>query len=147
MNFREAERRDLPQLIALLADDELGRTRESVDESLYSESFEAILRDPNNAMIVAVDGEEVIGMLQLTLIPGLSRRGAWRALIESVRVASSRRGSGVGRALIEFAVGRAREHGCAIVQLTSDKRRGDALRFYASLGFEATHEGLKLSLP
>lgn len=154
--IRDARREDLPAIVALLADDPLGVTRETVGDAVaeeYVRAFLAIERDPNNRLVVMTsDSSErdraptVVGCLQLTIIPGLSRRAATRAQIESVRVASTVRGRGLGRQLFIWAVDQARASGCAIVQLTSDKQRGDAHRFYESLGFVATHEGFKLAL-
>ena len=149
LRFREARRDEVAALVALLADDALGKQREESAESLpaeYLDAFEAIDADPNHELIVAERSGELVGVLQLSFLPGLSHRGAWRAQIEGVRVASSARGGGLGRTLLEHAIARARERGCRLVQLTSDKRRADAQRFYASLGFEATHEGFKLPL-
>lgn len=149
MNLRDAEREEVPEIVRMLADDVLGSSREHVADPLpqaYWDAFDAIARDPNNRLLVAeVDGV-VSGCLQLTFIPGLSRLGAWRAQIESVRVARHTRGEGLGRRMIEAAIAIARERGCNLVQLTSDKSRGDALRFYESLGFVASHEGMKLPL-
>ena len=147
--FRAATRDDLPALVRLLADDKLGAARERPGPPLpvgYTAAFEAIARDPNNELIVAELDGKVAGMLQLTYIPGISRQGSWRALIEAVRVDSTLRSAGIGRKMIAWAIERARERGCAMVQLTSDKSRADAIRFYQSLGFTASHEGLKLSL-
>lgn len=147
--FRVARRAELPAILALLADDQLGAGREVVGEEVdarYWRAFEQIDADPRNALVVAVDGAEVVGTLQLTFIPGLSRRGAERAQLEAVRVRADRRGAGLGRALVGWAVDQARERGCALVQLTTDRRRLDAHRFYASLGFVASHEGFKLPL-
>jgi ribosomal protein S18 acetylase RimI-like enzyme len=147
--FRTARREDLPALVRLLADDVLGASRERPSDPLpeaYGKAFDAIERDPNNELIVAEMNGKVVGMLQLTFIPGISRQGAWRALIEAVRVDSSLRSAGLGRRLIDRAIDRARERGCAMAQLTSDKQRADAIRFYQSLGFVASHEGLKLQL-
>lgn len=148
--YREARREDVPGIIALLADDVLGAGREhtggeAVPEA-YRRAFAAIDADPNNELIVIEREGALAGCLQITWIPGLSRGGAERCQIESVRVASAERGSGLGRALFEWAIDRARKRGCSLVQLTSDKRRADAIRFYESLGFEASHEGLKLAL-
>jgi GNAT superfamily N-acetyltransferase len=148
---RRAARADLPRLLELLADDDLGRLREAsaTAEPAYTRAFEAIDTDPNQLLLVGVDsrdGARIVAMLQLTFIPGLSRRGAWRANIESVRVASARRGRGIGAWIIREALLRARERGCAIAQLTSDKRRTEAHRFYGQLGFSASHEGFKLTL-
>lgn len=147
--FRRATRADLPAIIAMLADDTLGQTREDPampPNAAYERAFGAIDADPNQLLAVAERGGQVIGCLQLSFIPGLSRLGLWRGLIESVRVAASERGAGTGRALFEWAIAQCRERGCGLVQLTTDKRRADAQRFYASLGFVATHEGMKLEL-
>lgn len=146
--FRRAVGDDLEAIVALLADDPLGRERESAAtgglDPRYRETFAAIERDPNQLLAVAARDETVIGVLQLSFIPGLTRRGMWRGQIEGVRVAAGERGTGVGQAFIEWAIGQCRERGCGLVQLTSDKRRPGAHRFYESLGFEASHEGYKL---
>jgi GNAT superfamily N-acetyltransferase len=143
--FRPAVRADVPAIVSLLADDVIGAGREGDTEAYWS-AFEEISADPRNQLIVAdVDGE-VAGTLQLTFIPGLSRMGTERAQMEAVRVASPYRGRGLGREMITWAIGEARRRGCGLVQLTSDKRRADAIRFYESLGFERTHEGMKLPL-
>ena len=147
--IRRATATDLTAIVRLLADDALGRARENPGPPLdpcYAEAFAAIERDPNQFLAVAEDGGEVVGCLQLTFIPGLSRRGLWRGQIESVRVASARRGSGLGRILFTWAIEECRRRGCGLVQLTTDKARPDALRFYESLGFVASHEGIKLVL-
>ena len=146
---RRATRADLPDIVRMLADDPLGARRETYAVPLppsYHSAFEAIEADPNNELLVAVLADRVIGVLQLTFIPCITHRGGWRALIEGVRVDASARSEGVGRRLFEWAIARARERGCHLVQLTSDKARPDAIRFYQSLGFVASHEGLKLSL-
>ena len=131
--------------MALLADDILGADRETGPDDAYEKAFAEIAADQRNRLIVAdVDGQ-IAGALQLTLIPGLSRHGMTRAQIEGVRVAAPWRGQGLGRAMIGWAVEEARRGGCGLVQLTSDKRRADAIRFYETLGFTSTHEGLKLS--
>jgi ribosomal protein S18 acetylase RimI-like enzyme len=109
------------------------------------EAFAAIERDANQMMVVVEQADAVVGCLQLSFIPGLSRLGAWRGQIESVRIASSRRGGGLGRTMFEWAIAQCCERGCELVQLTTDKARPDARRFYESLGFQATHEGMKLS--
>jgi ribosomal protein S18 acetylase RimI-like enzyme len=149
MNFRRAVGDDLPDIVRMLADDALGAQREEYASPLpasYYTAFQAIDGDPNNELVVAeLDGKPV-AVLQLTYIPNLSRRGSWRALIEGVRVDSSMRSSGLGRRLLAWAIERAREKGCSLVQLTSDKTRRDAIRFYESLGFVASHEGMKLDL-
>lgn len=149
LTFREAHVGDLPAIIAMLADDPLGKEREdtsSPPNARYLDAFAEIAGDPRNQLWLAVDGPEVLGTLQLTFIPGLSHRGAERAQIESVRVAAPYRSRGIGRKLFEWAIDRARERGCRIVQLTSDVQREDALRFYESLGFRPTHAGMKLPL-
>ncbi|MFE9919669.1 GNAT family N-acetyltransferase [Micromonospora sp. NPDC005553] len=145
--YREAARADLPAVIALLADDVLGKARDltEVDEA-YERAFAAIDADPRNQLIVAEQAGELVGCLQITYIPGLGRHGSERSLIESVRVRSDRRGQGLGRQLMTWAVDQARERGCALVQLTTDKTREDAHRFYLGLGFVASHEGMKLAL-
>jgi GNAT superfamily N-acetyltransferase len=155
MQIRIATRADVPAVLTLLADDQISRDRgfgmkeelvpEAVDAAVWA-AFDAIDADDRNELIVAVDGDEVIGTCQLTFIPGLSRNGAERMLIEAVRIDARRRGQGLGGELIRWTIERARERGCAIVQLTTDKRRTDAHRFYAALGFDASHEGMKLLL-
>ncbi|WP_026876730.1 GNAT family N-acetyltransferase [Jiangella gansuensis] len=145
--FREATRADLPAIVALLADDVLGRGREhtSVDDA-YERAFATIDADPRNVLVVGDDAGEVVACVQLTFIPGLGRHGAERCLVEAVRVRSDRRGGGVGAALMAWVIDLARERGCALVQLTTDKTRVDAHRFYRRLGFVASHEGMKLAL-
>ena len=147
MLFREAVRADLPAVIALLADDELGRTRDhAVVDETYERAFDDITTDPRNELIVLDDDGEIVGCMQLTYIPGLSRHGAQRSQIEGVRVRSDRRGERLGEKMITWAIEQARERGCALVQLTTDRSRVDAHRFYARLGFVASHEGMKLAL-
>lgn len=149
LSFRQAQARELPALVRMLVDDGLGRHREDLSDPLdsrYHEAFAEISRDPNNELLVAELDGELVGMLQLTFIPYLTYRGAWRCLIEGVRVHRDFRGQGLGGRLIEEAINRARARDCAIVQLTSDKQRKDALRFYRQLGFRDTHEGFKLHL-
>jgi len=133
----------------MLADDALGAQRENPAEPInaaYSTAFEHIDADPNNELVVAEDQHQVIGMLQLTFIPYLTHQGSWRCLIEGVRIHRAHRGQGLGQQLFTWAIERAGERGCRMVQLTSDKQRPDAIRFYESLGFVATHEGFKLML-
>jgi len=147
--FRRAISQDLAVLVALLADDPIGRERESPGRPLnrcYVEAFSAIDRDPNQLLAVADRDGRVIGVLQLSFIPGLTRRGMWRGQIEGVRIASSERGGGIGRTMLEWAIVECRKRGCGMVQLTSDKRRAAAHGFYEALGFRAPHEGYKLSL-
>jgi ribosomal protein S18 acetylase RimI-like enzyme len=149
IRFRRATAADLPAIVNLLADDGLGRGREDPRVPLnprYTEAFAVLDADPNQLLVVATDGEAVVGYLQLTFIPGLSRIGQWRGQIEGVRVASARRGQGIGRAMFVWAIEQCRLRGCRLVQLTTDKSRGDAHRFYESMGFVASHEGMKLSL-
>lgn len=147
LTFREAAKADLPALAALLSDDRLGASRDGAQYlPAYMAAFDEIQAQAGNSIIVAVRASEVVGMLQLTFIPGLSRGGMLRAQIESVRVSSNQRGQKIGQALFEHAIGLARDAGCGLVQLTTDKQRPDALRFYEALGFTATHEGMKLSL-
>ena len=147
--FRRARRADLEALVGMLADDILGARRENAGPPLprgYEDAFLAIDADPNQELVVAERGGEPAGLLQITFIPSLSYQGGWRALIEGVRVAAAVRAQGVGRAMLQHAIERARQRGCHMVQLTADRRRRDAVRFYESLGFESTHEGLKLFL-
>ncbi|HEX4814414.1 MAG TPA: GNAT family N-acetyltransferase [Nonomuraea sp.] len=131
----------------MLADDPLGARREGdpADER-YLAAFDRIDADPYDELIVAEHDGKVVGTMQLTYLAGLSRLGAERCQIEAVRVAAAARGRGLGRRMIRWAIGRARARGCAVVQLTSDKSRADAHRFYGSLGFTASHEGFKLVL-
>jgi ribosomal protein S18 acetylase RimI-like enzyme len=148
--FRPARTDDLQDIVRMLADDPLGSGRERLEEPVlpsYVRAFEAIERDPNNELLVAVDDDDrAIAVLQVTFTPFITRQGGWRASIEGVRVERRFRSSGVGRRLVEVAVDRARGRGCHLVQLTSDKRRPEAIRFYERLGFRATHEGMKLAL-
>lgn len=149
VTFRDAKAADLPSIIGMLADDTLGKTREIVADppaACYVDAFTAIDGDPNNRLILALCDGEIAGCLQLTFIPGLSRRGLWRGQIESVRTARKFRGRGIGRALFEHAIASSRERGCGLVQLTTDKSRADAHAFYDALGFVASHDGMKLSL-
>ena len=144
--LRAARREDVPEIVALLADDAIGAGREGAADDAYYAAFDLIAADERNRLLVAEAGGRIVGTLQLTTIPGLSRHGMLRGQIEAVRVASGQRGNGLGRRMIERAIEVAREQGCGLVQLTSDKRRPDAVRFYQSLGFTASHEGLKLPL-
>jgi GNAT superfamily N-acetyltransferase len=147
--IRRATAADLPAIVAMLADDALGRTREDPSIPLdprYTAAFHAIDADPNQLLAVMERGGEVVGTLQLTFLPGLSHRGAWRGLVEAVRIAQTERGGGMGAALMQWAISRCRERGCRMVQLTTDKSRTDAHRFYERLGFRASHEGMKLVL-
>lgn len=144
--IRRATAADVPAIVAMLADDPLGAARESPGDPVYAAAFAEIDADERQYLAVAEVGGEVAGTLQLTFIPGLSRRGATRALIEAVRVRSDFRGGGLGRRLAEWAVAEARARGAALVQLTTDASRVDAHRFYTRLGFQPTHVGMKLTL-
>ncbi|MCL3992892.1 GNAT family N-acetyltransferase [Streptomyces lavenduligriseus] len=147
LEIRAATADDLPSIVAMLADDPLGAQRESPDDlTPYRTALARLAADPNQHLVVAVREGRVIGTLQLTIIPGLSHRGATRALIEAVRIHADERGSGLGSKLIEWAIDTSRQLGCRMVQLTSDKTRTDAHRFYERLGFTASHEGFKLRL-
>jgi GNAT superfamily N-acetyltransferase len=147
--LRDARREDVPIIVRMLVDDPLGSTRERYTEPLpqaYYDAFEATANDLNNRHLIAeVDGN-VVGTLHLVFMRGVARLGATRAQIEAVRIAAGQRGEGIGRKMIEAAIEMARERGCSLVQLTTDKTRKDAHRFYESLGFVASHEGMKLSL-
>jgi GNAT superfamily N-acetyltransferase len=148
--LRRARPADVVAIVELLADDPLGRAREvgadSADLAPYRTAFAAVDADPAHLLVVAEASDEVVGTLQLSVLPGLSRRGARRAQIEAVRVGPAYRGRGLGRALVGWAVEEARRRDCALVQLTSDQSRADAHRFYSRLGFVASHVGFKLEL-
>lgn len=145
--FRRATAGDIEAIVAMLADDPLGAERETPDELRpYQAAFAEIDGDPQQLLTVAERAGRVVGTMQLTFIPGLSRQGASRALIEGVRVHRDERGSGLGTELTRWAVDEARRRDCALVQLTSDATRLDAHRFYERLGFEASHLGFKLKL-
>ena len=147
LEIRVAEMSEVPAIVRLLADDALGARREQAAETVsksYLDAFDEIERDPNNELIVAVQDGDVIACFQMTYIPGLSYQGGERAQIESVRVAAGLRGQGIGRRVMEWAIERARTRGCRLVQLSTNKERADAHRFYESLGFERSHEGMKL---
>ncbi len=148
--FRRATKEDLPVLVQMLADDELGSKREDSSQPLnprYSSAFDQIDSDSHNELIVAENEKQsIVGMLQLTFIPYLTHQGSWRCLIEGVRVHHHFRGKQIGSKLIQHAIQCAKQRKCQIVQLTTDKQRPDAIRFYQQLGFQATHEGFKLKL-
>lgn len=149
MTFREAVRDDVPTIVRLLADDPLGSTREKPGDELpgaYWTAYEAIEKDPNNTLIVAEIGGAIAGSLQLTYIPSLTYTGGERAQIEGVRIAAEHRGRGVGQALIGWAIEQARERGCRVVQLTTDRQRPGAIRFYQKIGFQPSHMGMKYPL-
>lgn len=145
--FRKASRDDLPEIVSLLASDSLGSTRESTstgDFRRYETAFASILADSNQVFAVAELAGRVVACMQLSFIPGLSHQGAWRGQIESVRVADDCRGKGIGKQLFSWAIDQFKARGCRIVQLTTDKSREVARRFYEQLGFTASHEGMKL---
>ncbi|MFM0042240.1 GNAT family N-acetyltransferase [Paraburkholderia sediminicola] len=147
ITFRTAAFADLPAIIGLLADDKLGSQRETISnppDERYVAAFKAIEADSNQQLVVAVDAETVIGTLQLSFIPGIARRGAWRGQIEAVRIATAYRSTGIGQHMFEWAIAACQSRDCAIVQLTTDKGRPDAHRFYEKLGFVASHEGYKI---
>jgi GNAT superfamily N-acetyltransferase len=144
---RRALASDVPAIVALLADDPLGATRErDPHDAAYQRAFAEVDADPAQLLVVAEQDGEVVGTLQLTVLPGLSHAGARRAQVEAVRVAAHRRGEGLGAALLRWAADEARHRGCAVVQLTSNASRADARRFYERLGFVASHTGFKLPL-
>ncbi|MBC6446076.1 GNAT family N-acetyltransferase [Actinokineospora sp. HBU206404] len=147
VNIRRATIDDVPAIVGLLMDDAIGATRESADDlTPYKDAFAVIDADHHEFLAVADRDGEIVGTFQLSLLPGLSRRGAFRAQVEAVRVAASARGEGLGETMMRWAIEEARKRGCVMVQLTSDKAREDAHRFYERLGFTATHEGFKLAL-
>ena len=133
----------------MLADDQLGSEREDTSQPLnsrYMSMFEQIAKDPNNHLIVAEANDKIVGMLQITFIPYLTYKGSWRCLIEGIRIHKMHRGKNLGTKFINWAIDRAKEKDCAIVQLTSDKKRSDAIKFYKRLGFVPSHEGFKLKI-
>jgi len=149
IEFRRAQASDLPAIVAMLADDALGAGREDPSTPLapsYLDAFSAIDADPNQLLVVAVEAGQVVGTLQLTFLPGISRKGAWRGQIEAVRVARQSRSRGVGKLMIEWAIEQCRARGCSFVQLTTDKGRVQAHAFYGRLGFTASHLGYKMAL-
>ena len=147
LEIRAAVPDDIPAIVAMLADDPLGAQRESPEDlTPYLAALKRLSGDANQHLVVAVREDRVVGTLQLTVIPGLSRRGATRSIIEGVRVHADERGSGLGTRLIGWAVEESRRQDCRLVQLTSDVTRTDAHRFYERLGFTASHLGFKLQL-
>ncbi|MFF8442628.1 GNAT family N-acetyltransferase [Streptomyces californicus] len=147
LEIRPVTADDLASVVAMLADDPLGAQRESLDDlTPYEEALQRLTDDPNQHVVVAVREGRVVGTLQLTIVPGLSRRGATRSIIEGVRIHGDERGSGLGTQLIQWAVDESRRQDCQLVQLTSDVTREDAHRFYERLGFTASHVGFKLAL-
>ena len=148
--FRRALEADLQAIIALLGDDDIAKSREGFQAELTGEvrvAFTEISGDVNNELWVAELAGQVIATLQLTIIPGLSRNGMRRGLIEAVRVHGEHRSKGIGELFMKHVIDRAKERGCGLVQLTTDVRRAAAQRFYLRLGFEPSHVGMKLKLP
>jgi GNAT superfamily N-acetyltransferase len=149
LKFRAAKIEDLAAIVAMLADDILGKDREDSStppNPRYVSALQAIIADPNQMQVVAELNGELVGTMQLSFIPGIARTGAWRGQIEGVRTRAGYRGAGIGQAMFEWAIEESRERGCSLVQLTTDKDRPDAHRFYEKLGFVATHLGYKLKL-
>ncbi|MER5947493.1 GNAT family N-acetyltransferase [Streptomyces sp. NPDC001904] len=147
LEIRAAAAEDVPAIVAMLADDPLGAQRETPDDlAPYLAAHARLAADPNQHLVVAVREGRIVGTLQLTVIPGLSRRGTVRSIIEAVRIRADERGGGLGTQLITWAVDESRRQGCQLVQLTSDATRTDAHRFYERLGFTASHVGFKLQL-
>lgn len=147
--FRRATEKDVPAIVAMLADDVLGASREALgadSTTKYLNAFRAIDADANQFLLVVESGGQIAGTLQLTFIAGLSRGGLKRGLIEAVRIARDRRGEKIGKAMIAWAIEKCRHESCGIVQLTTDKSRTDAHRFYDRLGFEPSHIGYKMML-
>lgn len=147
LRYRPATREDVPTIVAMLADDILGATRETTADELpelYYDAFNEIDADPNQYLCVVEDGREIVGTLQLTFIPGLARSGAKRGQIEAVRISKERRSEGLGEAMFNWAIEESRSRGCSIVQLTADIARTDAHRFYEKMGFRASHVGYKI---
>lgn len=148
--LRRATAADVPAIVGLLAADQLGAARDgattSEERQPYRQAFEAIDADPAHLLLVATEGVQVLATMQLSFLPGLARRGALRAQVEAVRVRQDYRSRGLGAALFAWAIDESRRRRCALVQLTTDRSRIDARRFYERLGFVASHEGLKLQL-
>lgn len=147
--FRSATRIDVAAIVRLLADDKLGQQREDYRDPLpgaYYEAFNRIDQDPNQELMVVELAKQVIGTLQLSFIPYLTYQGGIRAQIEAVRIHKDHRGAGLGKTMMKWAIERARAKGAHVLQLTTDKKRPDALLFYERLGFVASHEGMKFHL-
>lgn len=147
--FRLAKKEDLLAIIRMLADDSLGSSREKVGDEVpdkYIQAFERICADPNQELTIVEMNGEAVATFQLSFIPGLTYQGGIRAQVEAVRTHSNYRGQGIGTKVFAYIINRAKEKGCHMVQLTTDKQRPDAIRFYETLGFTASHEGMKLKL-
>lgn len=149
LQFRLATKDDLFDIVQMLSDDPLGATREKMEDHLpdnYIKAFEKIVSDPNQELTVVEMNGEIVATFQLTFIQYLTYQGGLRAQVEAVRTNSTYRGQGIGTKVFDYIINRAKEKGCHLLQLTSDKRRPEAIRFYESLGFTATHEGMKLKI-
>ena len=147
LRFRLATHDDLSKIVQMLSDDPLGAKREIFDDPLpetYIKAFKSIKDDPNNELVIATTGVDIAGFLQITFIPYLTYQGRWRTLVEGVRVNKKYRGQGIGKRLFKWAIQRAKDKNCHLIQLTTDKQRPDAIKFYESLEFTASHEGMKL---
>lgn len=147
--IRDAVEADLPFIVGLIASDPIAAARDAEgpdDAAAQLEAFRAIAADPNHRLLVAERTGMPVGSFQLSFIPGVARGGAWRGQIEAVRVAPTHQGQGIGQAMMRWAIEQCRDRGCALVQLTSDRNRTDAHRFYERLGFAGTHSGFKLKL-
>lgn len=147
ITIRPARREDVAAIVAMLADDHLGRARERIEDPLpqpYYRAFEAIMRDPNLSLVVAEEAGQVVGCLQLCILPGLSSQGTSRALVEDVRVAADRRSRGIGEQLLQWAIGQARASECKLIELLTHHTRVDAQRFYERLGFARSHVGMTI---
>lgn len=146
LRFRPASRDEVPAVVALLADDMLGRTREGADMQPYLAAFDAMQAQGGNQLIVGLLGDRIVACYQIVFIPGLSAAASLRAQIEGVRVASDLRGKGIGAQLVADATARAQAAGCGQMQLTTNRTRTDAHRFYDRLGFTPSHIGYKKTL-
>ena len=146
LSFRDARRDDVPRIVELLTDDPLGTARETADLTAYERAFDVIAADPSNELVVGELDGRVVACAQLTFVPTISRGATTRMIVEAVRVDPALRSGGIGAQLMAEAHRRGNERGCALAQLTSDKRRDDAHRFYRRLGYAQSHEGFKLPL-
>jgi GNAT superfamily N-acetyltransferase len=149
LHFRLANIDDLPAIVAMLADDILGAKREKLEDTLpssYTKAFAIISADPHQELTVVEMDDEIVATFHLSFIQCISYQGGRRSMIEAVRTHSAHRGKGIGKKVFAYAINRAKEKGCHLLQLTTDKQRPDAIRFYESLGFTASHEGMKLKL-
>jgi GNAT superfamily N-acetyltransferase len=149
LTFRLATIEDLPDIVKMLLDDSLGALREAFSDTLsdqYIKAFEKIKNDPNQELTIVETGGEKVATFHLTFIQYLTHQGGLRAQVEAVRTNSAFRGQGIGTKVFEYVIKRAKEKGCIMVQLTTDKKRPEAIKFYQAIGFTATHEGMKLKL-